>query len=349
MPLRLDELAAFLGARLKGEGSVELSGLAELKTAGPSDLAFLSNPKYAPDLAYTEAGAVLLSEADAAKAPPSLKLLVSKNPYRDMALAAAKYFARRELPAEGVHPTAVVSVDAKIAPGCRVGAFCVVEKGASLGPRCVLHPFSFVGAYASLDEDCLLHPYAAVTEGSVLGKRVILQAGAVIGADGFGFAPDPPRGYVKIPQMGNVILEDDVEVQANACVDRGALGPTVVGRGTKIDNLVQVGHNVRIGRNTVLVSQTGISGSTVIGDWVTFAGQSAAAGHLRVGDQAVSTGQSGIGKDVASKAIVSGSPAVPMMEHHRGLAEMQRLPELKKRVKALEARLAELEKKLESR
>jgi UDP-3-O-[3-hydroxymyristoyl] glucosamine N-acyltransferase len=182
-----------------------------------------------------------------------------------------------------------------------------------------------------------------VLERCQLGDRVILGSGAVIGGDGFGFAPDIPKGYVKVPQVGIVVLEDDVEVQANACVDRGALGPTRLGKGTKVDNLVQIAHNVVVGQNTVFAAQAGISGSTHIGNWVTFAGQSAIAGHLVVGDAAIITGQAGAGKDVPAKAMVSGSPAQPTLEHHRGLAELQKLPELKRRVKDLEARLAALE------
>jgi UDP-3-O-[3-hydroxymyristoyl] glucosamine N-acyltransferase len=344
MQVSLGEIAAFLGARLEGDAGHMIEGVAELKSATPSFLSFLANPKYAPLLAASKAGALLVNEADAAKAKGK-NLLVSPNPYRDFARVLARYFDKRAHPAPGVHPAASVHPEAVLGKGVALGAFAVVEKGATLGDGCILYPFSYVGPGASLGRDCLLYPRATVMEGCVLGSRVILQAGAVIGADGFGFAPDAPRGYVKIPQTGNVVLEDDVEVQANACVDRAVLGSTVIGRGSKLDNMVQIAHNVKVGQNSVFAAQAGISGSTVVGDWVTFAGQSAAGGHLTIGDQAVITGQAGAGKDVPARSMVSGSPAQPTLEHHRGLVEMVKLPELKRRVKQLEARLAELEKR----
>jgi UDP-3-O-[3-hydroxymyristoyl] glucosamine N-acyltransferase len=346
MAVSLGEIAEFLGARLQGDAACLIEGVAELKSATPSFLSFLANPKYASLLAESRAGALLIGEPDVAKAQGK-NLLVSSNPYRDFARVLAKYFDKRSHPAEGVHPMASVHPGATLGKGVRLGAFCVVEQGAQVGEGCILYPFSYVGPTAKLGRDCLLYPNAVLMEGCVLGDRVILQAGAVIGADGFGFAPDPPRGYVKIPQTGNVVIEDDVEIQANACVDRAVLGSTVIGKGSKIDNLVQIAHNVKVGQHSVFASQAGISGSTVVGNWVTFAGQAAAGGHLSIGDQAIVTGQAGAGKDVPAKAMVSGSPAQPTLEHHRGLVEMTKLPELKKRVKILEARLAELEKRIQ--
>ena len=343
MKITLGEIAAFLGARLQGDAECIIEGVAELKSATPSFLSFLANPKYAPLLASSQAGALLIGENDAPKAAGK-NLLISKNPYRDFARVLAKYFDTRRHP-EGVHPSASVHPDALVAPSARLGAFCVIEKGAVVGERTVLYPFSYVGPSAAIGDDCLIYPFASVMEGCRLGSRVILQPGAVIGADGFGFAPDPPHGYVKIPQTGNVVVEDDVEIQANACVDRAVLGSTLIGQGSKLDNFVQIAHNVQVGRHSVFAAQAGISGSTVVGNWVTFAGQSAAGGHLHIGDQAIITGQAGAGKDVPAKSMVSGSPAQPTLEHHRGLAELNKLPELKKRVKELERRLAELEKR----
>jgi UDP-3-O-[3-hydroxymyristoyl] glucosamine N-acyltransferase len=240
----------------------------------------------------------------------------------------------------------VVHATAVLASGVRVGAGAVVGPRTRVGADSVVHALAYIGPDCVVGERCVIYPHAVLYDGCRLGDGVIVHAGAVLGADGFGFAPDPPRGYVKVPQIGWVEIEDDVELQANACVDRGALGPTVIRRGVKIDNLVHVAHNVEVGEHTVLAGQTGIAGSTKIGKWVTFAGQSAAAGHLHVGDQAVITGQAGLGKDIPAKAIVSGSPAQPMLEHHRGLAELNRLPELRKKIKALEGRLAELEARL---
>ncbi|MES2201492.1 MAG: UDP-3-O-(3-hydroxymyristoyl)glucosamine N-acyltransferase [candidate division FCPU426 bacterium] len=346
MKVTLRELAGFLGARLegKGDGAATLEGVAALDSAGPGHLSFYSNPKYKSQLAATRAGAVLVSPADAASATAEGRmLLVSANPYRDFALASTRFFPKTHKPPAGIHPGAIVASGARVAADASVGPFCVVEDGAELKSGAILHPFVYVGRDAVVGEDSELHPFAVLLERCRLGKRVILQSGAVIGADGFGFAPDPPNGYVKVPQSGDVVIEDDVEIQATACIDRGALGSTVIGRGSKIDNLVQVAHNVKVGQHTVLAAQVGISGSTKIGDWVTFAGQSAAGGHLNIADQAIITGQAGAGKDVGKGEMVSGSPAMPTMEHHRGLAELKKLPQLKKRLKEMEERLARLE------
>lgn len=347
MPVTLGEIAEFLGARLQGDAACTIEGVAELKSATPSFMSFYTGKKFAAQLAATKAGALLISPADAPST--SIKnLLISENPYRDFARILTKFFDKRSHPAPGVHSQASVHPGAKIGKDARIGAFCVVEDGAVVGERAVLYPLTYLGPKTALGDDCILYPSAVVMEGCRLGSRVILHAGVVVGSDGFGFVPDPPKGYVKIPQIGIVVIEDDVELQANVCIDRAALDTTVIGKGSKLDNLVHIAHNVKIGQHTVLAAQTGIAGSTTVGNWVTFAGQAAAAGHLHIGDQAVITGQAGAGKDVPAKAMVSGSPAQPTMEHHRGLAELNRLPELKKRIKELEARLAELEKKIKS-
>ncbi len=344
MRVSLGEIAAFLGAELKGDPGLAISGVAPLEEAAGGSLSFLANPKYHDKVASSGASALLLSPRDQALGA-GRSVLLSENPYRDFARVTARWFCAPSLPPLGVHPSAVISPGARIGPGCRIGAYVVVEDGAEVGEGCVLFPFCYLGPGTSLGAGCLLHPSATVLERCRVGDRVILHSGVVIGSDGFGFAPDYPRGYVKVPQVGWVEIEDDVEIQANACVDRGALGPTRVCRGAKLDNMVHVAHNVVIGAHSVLAAQVGVSGSTKVGQWVTFAGQAAAGGHLTIGDGAVLTGQSGAGKDVPPKAVVSGSPAQPMMEHHRGLAEMARLPKLKERIRELERRLEALEKK----
>lgn len=344
-PAALGDIAAFLGVACEGDASIRLKGAAPLDQAGPDQLSFYADHRLAVQAAATRAGAVVVAPADRAKLPSSCAVVLSPHPHRDFARALARFFDTRPLPEAGVHPTAVVHPTAAVHPTARVGALAVVEAGAQVGEGSLLWPQAYVGPGCRIGRDCRIHAGARLGDGTRLGDRVVVQSGAVLGADGFGFVPDPPRGYVKVPQLGWVEVEDDVEIQANACVDRGALGPTLIRRGAKIDNLVQVGHNVEVGEHSVLVSQTGISGSVRIGRWVTFAGQSGAAGHLKVGDGAVVTAQSGIGKDVPPKAVVSGSPAVPMLEHHRGLAELGRLAALRKRVKELEARLAELERR----
>ena len=343
MAQTLGSIAEALGAELKGDAGRLIAGAAPLDSAGPDQLSFFSNAKYAGQLAATRAGAVLLAPADAAKAPAGTDLLISRNPYRDFALTVARCFDQRPRPGAGVHPSAQIHPSASVDPSASVGPLAVVEAGARIGARSAVHGLAYVGPGSVVGQDCVLYPHCVLYDGCKLGDHVIVHAGAVLGADGFGFAPDPPKGYVKVPQLGWVEVEDFVEIQANACIDRGALGATLIRRGAKIDNLVQVANNVEVGEHSVLAAQVGISGSTKIGKWVTFAGQSAAGGHLSIGDQAVVTGQAGAGKDVPPKAMVSGSPAQPTLEHHRGLAELNRLPDLKRRVKQLEARLAELE------
>jgi UDP-3-O-[3-hydroxymyristoyl] glucosamine N-acyltransferase len=365
MTLTLGEIARFLGARqgatdgpadlttngstigptmgdLSGDPALPIHGIAPLETATAGDLSFLTNSRYTNSAKTSQAGAILTSRALGA-ALAGRPLLFSTNPYRDFARVVTRWFDPRRPPSPGRHPTAVVAEDAEIGPDCHLGAYVVVGAGARIGARTVLHPFTYIGAGASLGEDCLCHPRATVLDGVRMGHRVIVQPGAVLGADGFGFAPDVPHGYVKMPQLGGLILGDDVEVQANACIDRGALGNTVLGPGTKVDNLVQIGHNVQIGAHTVLASQTGISGSTRIGNWCTFAGQAGVAGHLHIGDGAIVTAQGGVGKDVPPKAMVSGTPAKPFMESRRDLAELGRIGLLRRRVAELEGRIAALE------
>jgi UDP-3-O-[3-hydroxymyristoyl] glucosamine N-acyltransferase len=227
-----------------------------------------------------------------------------------------------------------------------VGAFAVIGPGASVGANSVLFPLVVLGDGVQVGADCRLYPQVTLYEGVRLGQRVIVHAGSVLGADGFGFAPDPPQGYVKVPQVGGVIVEDDVEIQANACIDRGALGPTLIRKGAKIDNLVHISHNVEVGPHTAIAALSGVAGSTKLGNWVTLAAQSGVAGHLEISDGVIAGAQAGLAKDPGKGVLVSGTPAQPLMEERRNQAELGRLGELRKKVKALEARLAELEKKL---
>jgi UDP-3-O-[3-hydroxymyristoyl] glucosamine N-acyltransferase len=318
----LGSIASFLNVELRGDASRVVDGVAPLDTAGPTEISFFANPKYADQAASTRAAGVLCRPEDAAGLAAGCAALVSPKPYRDYALITARSFDRRPRAEPGIHATAVVHATAVLASTASVGACAVVGPGVRLGEGSAVHALAYVGPGCLIGAACVIHAGAVLYDGCRLGDRVVVHSGAVLGADGYGFAADPPKGYVKVPQIGWVEIEDDVEIQANACVDRGALGPTIIRRGAKIDNLVQIGHNVEVGEHTVLAAQAGISGSTKIGNWVTFAGQSAAGGHLKVGDQAVITGQAGIGKDVPAKGMVSGSPAQPTLVHHRGLAEL---------------------------
>jgi UDP-3-O-[3-hydroxymyristoyl] glucosamine N-acyltransferase len=308
-----------------------VSGIEE---AGPGDLTFVANPKYVGRLETTRASAVILSP-DLETPLPSL---LSANPYLSFAQAVALLHPQ-PAPTPGVHPTAVVDRSAALGEGVHVGALAVVGPRVRVGARTVLHPHVVLYADVEVGDDCLLHSGVQVRERCRLGHRVIVQNGAVLGGDGFGFAKDAQGRYQKIPQVGIVVVEDDVEIGALTAVDRAALGETRIGRGTKIDNLVQVGHSVTIGRDTVVAGQVGIAGSTRIGERVILAGQVGIVGHLTVGDGAIVTAQTGIGSTVSPGAVVSGSPAIENRVWLRATAAFAKLPELLKRVRALERRL----------
>ena len=336
----LRELAARLGCELRGEGDVEVVRVRGIDEAGPGDVTFVSNPRYAGRLAATRASAVILSP-DLETPLPSL---VCANPYLAYARAAALLHPERR-PEPGVHPAASVHPTAVLGPGVHVGALAVVGPQVRIGARSVLHPLVTLYEGVTLGEDCLLHSGVQVREGCRLGHRVIVQNGAVVGSDGFGFAKDAEGRYEKIPQVGTVEIEDDVEIGALVAIDRASLGVTRIGRGTKIDNLVQIGHSVTIGRDTVLAGQVGIAGSTKIGDKVTLAGQVGVAGHLELGDGVVASAQTGIPHSVPAGSFVSGYPAIENRAWLKASAVFARLPELQKRVRELERRIEELTRK----
>lgn len=335
--MRLGDLAAQVGAELTGDPAVEVAGVATLAEAGPSQVSFLTNPKYRGQLATTRAAAVIVGAADRTE---GVACLVAANPYLTFARAVALLHPQ-EHPRRGVEPGAHVRPGARLAEDVTVLAGATVDEGAEVGAGTVLYPGVFVGRGARVGRDCVLYPNAVVREGCVLGDRVILQPGAVVGSDGFGYARDGAR-QVKIPQVGVVVVEDDVEIGAGSTVDRAALGETRIGRGTKIDNLVQVGHNVQVGEDCLLVAQAGVSGSTRLGNRVVLAGQVGVVGHIHLGDGVVVGAQSGVPADLPAGAVVSGSPAFDHREWLRAQAALRRLPQLRHKVQELEKRLDEL-------
>jgi UDP-3-O-[3-hydroxymyristoyl] glucosamine N-acyltransferase len=337
----LRELAARLGCELRGDGGVEITGVAGIEEAGPGDLTFLANRRYVPLLTTTRAAAVILGP----RQEGALPCLVSDNPYLTFARAVA-LVSPPARPAPGVDPSARVDPTAELGPDVHVGALAVVGPGARIGARSVVHPHVVLGEGVEVGDDCVLHSAVQVRERCRLGHRVIVQNGAVIGADGFGFARDADGRYHKFPQVGIVVIEDDVEVGALTAIDRAALGETRIARGCKIDNLVQVGHSVTVGENTVLAGQVGIAGSSRVGKGATLAGQVGVAGHLTIGDGAIATAQTGIPSSVGAGEVVSGYPAIDNRSWLRSSAVFAKLPELQKRVRELERRLESLTERL---
>ena len=330
--LSLAELAAKLNCRLIGAGSASITGVAGMEQAGPDQLTFLANPKYAHKVKDTRAGAILVAEPI-----PALPIaqLISKNPYLDFARSLA-FFYQPPWPKPGVHPTASVAGSARVGGNASIGAFAVIGENVVIGNNAVLHPHVVIYDGAHIGDDFLAHSHSVVREFCRVGHRVILQNGVVVGGDGFGFAKRADGTHEKIVQSGVTVIEDDVEIQSLTSVDRATVGETRVRRGAKIDSLVQVGHACVVGEDDIICAQTGLAGSTVLGKGVLLAGQVGVSGHLTIHDGAVVYAQSGIGHDVPAGSVVSGSPAFDAKEWLRAITAFQKLPDLWKRVRQLE-------------
>jgi UDP-3-O-[3-hydroxymyristoyl] glucosamine N-acyltransferase len=331
--MRLADIASLLGGTVEGDGAVEIRGVAGLEGAKPGDLTFLASAKHAPRLAATKASAVIVGPEGGAGTLPAVRVA---SPYLAFA-KALEAFHPAALPAPGVHPTAVVSPKAKVGAGARIGPFVVIEDDVTLGRDAALWPHVVLHRGAAIGDSFVARTHAVVREGCRVGDRVILQDGAVVGADGFGFARRPDGGHQKIPQVGIAVIEDDVEIQANACVDRATVGETRVRRGTKVDNLVQVGHSCDVGEDTLLCAQVGLGGSTTVGRGVTLAGQVGVADHARIGARVMAVGQAGIHSDVPEGAVVAGSPQMDYRTWLRSTGVFARLGDLAREVKALRA------------
>jgi UDP-3-O-[3-hydroxymyristoyl] glucosamine N-acyltransferase len=299
-----------------------LTGVAPLQTAGQEQVSFLDNRKYAEVLTETRAGAVIVHPDLADRVPPGAVAILTKEPYVAWARVAA-LFHPLPPPAPGVHPSAIVAPDASIDPSSEVGPFVVIGAGARIGPGCRIGPAAVLGEGVVLGPDCRIGAHASLSH-ALLGARVVVYPGARIGQDGFGFAMTG-QGFLSVPQLGRVLLDDDVEIGANTTIDRGSLHDTRIGAGSRLDNLVQIGHNVRLGRGCVIVSQAGISGSTILEDHVMVAGQAGLTGHLRIGRRARIGAQAGVMADVPAGADVVGSPAQPVREFFRHVAVLRRL------------------------
>lgn len=341
MERTLGDLAALVGGRLEGDPLRRISGVAAVDEAGPSDITFLSNPKYAPKVIESKAGAIVMDLKS--PRPPMDAIRVGDPNFAFIAISEA--FAEKYPKPQGIHPTAVIAPSARIAPGAAVGPHCVIGEEAEVGAGTVLHAMVYVGPKSRIGRDGLLHPHVTIREGCRLGDRVILGPGTVIGSDGFGFAT---KGDVhhKIPQYGIVEIGDDVELGANCTVDRARFGRTVIGRGCKLDNLVHLAHNVTLGEGVLIAAGTVIAGSSKIGRFAMLGGQVAVGGHVTVGERAILTGQAGLSKDMPAGQMYNGTPAMPHIKHLRAMAAANRVAGLLEELREMRRRLKAIEEKL---
>jgi UDP-3-O-[3-hydroxymyristoyl] glucosamine N-acyltransferase len=322
--LTLAEAAAIAGGELRGgDPSRIVSGVGPLAGAGPDEISFLENRKYASQLAGTRAAAVVLAADAADRLPEGVAAIVTAQAYLGFGRIAARLHPR-PAPRPGIHPTAVIDPGARLGDGCEVGPYAVIGAGAEIGAGCVIGPHAVIGEGVVLGDGCRVGAHVSVSH-CIAGRGVVLHPGARIGQEGFGFAVTPEGRFETMPQLGRVMLGDLVEVGANSCIDRGSQGDTVLGAGTRLDNLVQIGHNVRTGRACVIVAHVGISGSATLGDGVQMGGQSGVSGHLTIGDRARVGAQSGVMNDVPAGTDVVGSPAWPAKDTLRAFAALRRL------------------------
>ena len=341
MEIPLKELAEIVGGEAAGDDSVMITGVGGIREAGAGDVTFLADPRYERFLKTTKASAVIVPPGTQYADRP---VIFCENPYLSFIRAVKYFIPEGNGRPTGIHPTAVIAGGASLAKGAAVGPHAVIEDGVVVGEGTAILAGVFIGRRSRIGTGCLIYPNVSIREDTVIGDRVIIHCGAVIGSDGFGYARDG-EVYRKIPQIGNVVIEDDVEVGANSTVDRAATGSTTVKKGTKIDNLAMIAHNVTIGENCIVIAQVGISGSTEIGRNVNLAGQAGIAGHIKVGDGAVVAAQAGVTKSVKPGTCVSGYPARDHNVARKIYASLQKLPGLLKKVADLSERVKKLEEK----
>jgi len=333
--VRLELIAQSLGCRLEGDGETEISGVSGIEDARENQITFVSNRKYARHARATRAGALIVGDDFPELETPTLR---TSNPYLAFARAIELFYQPPEPPG-GIDPTARIAPSAEIGPDASVGPAAVIEADVRIGARAIIGPFVHIARGTTIGNDFRAHAHASVREYSRLGDNVILQDGARIGTDGYGYAKKGDGSWYKIVQSGIVVLEDDVEVGANATIDRPSFGETRISKGVRIDNLVQVGHASQVGENTLLCSQVGLAGSTKVGRDCILTGQVGVSGHLTIGDRVIATGQTGIGSNIPDDAVVSGSPSMDNKTWLRNTVILRKLPEIVRRLEAIERRL----------
>ena len=341
--MRLQEIAERLGGTLLGDATLEITGVSGLKEAVEGEISFLANPKYAALVSATKASAVIVPQDW--DRPVSCAVIRVENSDQSFAETAELFYEPVPAPSPSVHPSACVAESAQLGIGVSIGANCTIEEGVVIGDHTIIKANCVIGYKSVIGKNCLLYPLVSTREFTEIGNRVIIHNGTVIGSDGFGYAVQKDGTRTKIPQIGTVVIGDDVEIGANVAIDRARFGKTRIGKGTKIDNLVQIAHNVVIGEHSVMCGQVGVSGSSTIGSHVILAGQAGLAGHLEVGDGAVVGAQSGVMKDVAPKDFVFGTPAFPHLQSKKMVANTMLLPKLKEKIRVLEGKVAALSEK----
>lgn len=337
----LEEIGKIVGGEVIGRSDIPISGVSGIEEAKKGNITFFVNPKFLPLVYKTHASAIL-----AAKEIPdcNIAMIIVPNPYLAFVKLINLFYVEERKPF-GVDKSAVIGENVKLGKDISIYPFVVVEDNVEIGDRVTIMPGGFIGRNSKINEDTIIYPNVSVRESTEIGKRVIIHSGTAIGGDGFGFLQENGK-HIKIPQVGSVVIEDDVEIGSNVSIDRATLGKTIIKQGTKIDNLVQIGHNVIIGENNILVSQVGISGSCVIGDNVLLAGQVGIADHVRIGDNVIVGAKSGVGRDLKANSIVSGAPAYPHHKWRRTQVCLHKLPEFFKKLRKLEKKISKLEPKL---
>lgn len=335
MPFTANQIAELVRGEVSGDGSIELTGFAAADTARVGDLSFAEKEKHFALAEKSEASAILVSGPFTSES----KVLIRVANARIAMARLLPYFYPPDQYAAGIHPSAVIAETAQVDPTAHIGPNVVVGENARIGARTAFLGGNHIGYDCEIGDDVVLHPNVVIYHGCKIGNRVGIHSGTVIGADGFGYTLDEGR-HRKVLQVGNVVIEDDVEIGANTTLDRGALGSTVIGRGTKIDNQVHMAHNVKIGRNCIIMGQVGMAGSTEVGDYTVFASQTGISGHLKIGSQVLVGAKSGIMRDIPDKSVMLGVPALPDKQTKRQWLALQQLPDLIKRVKELEKLLA---------
>lgn len=349
MTRTLGEIAALLTshgtpARVDGDASVSIAAVNTLEEAGPGEISFLANPKYERMVDETRASAVIVSDAFTTDKP--LNLIRTKDPYGAVAILIVEIHGYRKHPKWGVHPQAQIAATARVGAGASIGPGVYIDDDAVVGERATIYPGCYVSRGCRLGDDVVLFPNVVLYDESILGHRVVIHAGTIIGEDGLGYAPVGGQ-WVKIPQVGRVVIADDVEIGANCTIDRATLGQTVIGSGTKFSNLIAIGHGTKIGEHCMFVAQVGLAGSVSVGRHVTMAGQAGVVGHISVGDNATVGAKAGVTNNVKPGVTVLGQPAVPIQECKRQLALVMKLPQMKRDIRRLEDELAELRKRLD--